>query len=71
MLPPEQNGAHRERDSRQTLKDLISMTTRRKHASTTSKVASLTAVLDRAWQSARLADRHVMEIRTDVSRYAS
>jgi hypothetical protein len=51
-------------------KDLISMSTRA-HASRTSKVALLTAALGRAWHSARLADRQVMEIRTDVSRYAS
>ena len=60
------------RESRDLLaKDLISMTTRGTYASTTSKVARLTAALGRAWQSARLADRQVMEIRTDVSRYAS
>ena len=47
------------------------MTTPGTHASTTSKAARLTAALGRAWQSARLADRQVMEIRTDVSRYAS
>ena len=47
------------------------MTTRSTHASTTSTVARLTTALGRAWQSARLADRQVMEIRTDVSRYAS
>jgi hypothetical protein len=52
-------------------KDLISMTTRSTHASTTSTVTRLTTALGRAWQSARLADRQVMEIRTDVSRYAS
>jgi hypothetical protein len=47
------------------------MTTRRTYASRTPKVARLTAALGRAWQSAVLADRQVMEIRTDVSRYAS
>ncbi len=47
------------------------MMTRGTHASTTSKVARLTTALGRAWQSARVADRQVMEIRTDVSRYAS
>ena len=47
------------------------MTTRNAYASTTSKVARLTTALGRAWQSARLADRQVLEIRTDVSRYAS
>ncbi len=47
------------------------MTTRGTHASTTSNVARLTTALGRAWQSARLADRQVMEIRTGVSRYAS
>ncbi|MEO6512444.1 MAG: hypothetical protein ABIO16_15710 [Nocardioides sp.] len=47
------------------------MTTRSTHASTTSKAARLTTALGRAWQSAVLADRQVMEIRTDVSRYAS
>lgn len=47
------------------------MTTRRTYAPTTSKVVRLTAALGRAWRSARLADRQVMEIRTDVSRYAS
>ena len=47
------------------------MTTRSAYASTTSKVARLTTAMSRAWQSARLADRQVMEIRTDVSRYAS
>ena len=47
------------------------MTTRSPYAPTTSKVARLTTALGRAWQSARLADRQVMEIRTDVSRYAS
>jgi hypothetical protein len=52
------------------VKDLISMT-RSTYASTTSKVARLTTALGRAWESARLADRRVMEIRTDVSRYAS
>jgi hypothetical protein len=51
-------------------KDLISMTTRSQHASRTTKVARLTAALGKAWQSARLADRQVMEIRTDVSRHA-
>jgi len=51
-------------------KDLISMTTRSTYASKTTKFARLTAALGRAWQSARLADRHVMEIRTDVSRHA-
>ncbi|MBF4770132.1 hypothetical protein ISU10_20350 [Nocardioides agariphilus] len=45
--------------------------TTRTHASTTSRAARLTAALGRAWQSARLADRQVMEIRTDISRYAS
>jgi hypothetical protein len=47
------------------------MTTRSTHASGTTKVARLTAALGKAWQSARLADRQVMEIRTSVSRYAS
>ncbi len=47
------------------------MTTRSAYASTTSKTARLTTALGRAWQRARLADRQVMEIRTDVSRYAS
>jgi hypothetical protein len=47
------------------------MTTRSKHASTSSKTARLTSALGRAWQGARLADRQVMEIRTDVSLYAS
>ena len=47
------------------------MTTRSTHASTTSKVARLTTALGRARQSARLADQQVMEIRTDVSRYAN
>ena len=47
------------------------MTTRSTYASTTSTVARLTTALARAWQSARLADRQLMEIRTDVSRYAS
>ena len=47
------------------------MTTRNTYASTTSRVARLTTALGRAWQSACLADRQVMEIRTDVSRYAS
>ena len=47
------------------------MTTRSTYASKTTKVARLTAALGRAWQSARLADRQLMEIRTDVSRYAS
>ena len=47
------------------------MTSRSTYASTTSKVGRLTTALSRAWQSARLADRQVMEIRTDVSRYAS
>jgi len=51
------------------VKDLISMTTRSPHASRTSKVARLTAALGRAWQGARLADRQVMEIRTDLSRH--
>jgi hypothetical protein len=46
------------------------MTTRSQHASRTTKVARLTAALGKAWQSARLADRQVMEIRTDVSRHA-
>jgi hypothetical protein len=47
------------------------MTTRSAHASTTSTATRLTAALGRAWNSARLADRQVMKIRTDVSRYAS
>ena len=47
------------------------MTTRSTYASRTSKVARLTAVLGKAWEGARLADRQVMEIRTDVSLYAS
>ena len=48
------------------------MTTRSTYPSTTtSKVARLTMALGRAWQAARVADRQVMEIRTDVSRYAS
>ena len=47
------------------------MTTRSTHASTTTKATRLTTALSRAWQSARLADREVMEIRTDVSLYAS
>ena len=38
---------------------------------TRSTYVSLTAALGKAWRSARLADRQVMEIRTDVSRYAS
>lgn len=47
------------------------MTTRGTHASrTTTKVTRLTAALGRAWESARLADRQVMEIRTEVSRHA-
>ena len=45
------------------------MTTRSAYASTTSKTARLTAALGRAWQSARLADRQLMEIRTDLSRH--
>jgi hypothetical protein len=47
------------------------MATRSTHASRASKVARLTAALGRAWESARLADRQVMEIRTDLSRHAS
>ena len=54
----------------QLAKDLISMTTRSKHASSNTKVSRLSAALGRAWQSARLADRQVMEIRTKVSRHA-
>jgi hypothetical protein len=47
------------------------MTTRgSSYASGTSKVARLTAALGRAWQSARLADRQLMEIRTNLSRHA-
>ena len=45
------------------------MTTRSTFASTTSNVARLTTALGRAWQSARLADQEVMEIRTDLSRH--
>jgi len=71
MLSKDQNrGVAREpRDL--LAKDLISMTTRSTYASRTSKVARLTAALGRAWQSARLADRQVMEIRTDLSRHGS
>jgi len=46
------------------------MATRSTHASRTSKVWGLTSALGRAWESARLADRQVMEIRTDLSRQA-
>ena len=46
------------------------MTTRSTYASKATKVARLTAALGRAWESARLADRQVMEIRTNVSRHA-
>jgi hypothetical protein len=52
-------------------KDLISMTSRSTYATSTPTVARLTAALGRAWQSAVRADRQVMQIRTDVSRYAS
>ena len=52
-------------------KELISMTTRSTYPSNTSTVARITSALGRAWESARVADRRVMEIRTDVSRYAS
>ena len=45
--------------------------TTRTHASTPTTVARLTTALGRAWQGARLADRQVQEIRTDVSLYAS
>ena len=45
------------------------MTTRSTYASRTLKVARLIAALGRAWQSARLADRQLMEIRTDLSRH--
>jgi hypothetical protein len=41
------------------------------YASRTSKVARPSAALGKAWQSARLADRQVMEIRTDLSRHGS
>jgi hypothetical protein len=47
------------------------MTTPSPYPSTNSPVTRLAAALGRAWQGARLADRQVMEIRTDVSRYAS
>jgi hypothetical protein len=48
------------------------MTTRSTYASRATKSARLTAALGRAWESARLADSHVMEIRvrTDVVRQA-
>ena len=46
------------------------MTTRSTPAPRTSKVWGLTSALSRAWESARLADRQVMEIRTDLSRQA-
>lgn len=46
----------------------MSMATRSTYASRTSKITRFTAVLGRAWESARLADRQVMEIRTDLSR---
>ena len=71
MLQESHNQSCHERGSWFPAKDLISMTTRRSHASRTSTTARFTAALSRAWQSARLADRHVMEIRTEVSRYAS
>lgn len=47
------------------------MTTRSAKASNTTKVAGLTAALEKAWQGARNADRLVNEIRTGVSLYAS
>ena len=36
----------------------------------TSKVAQLSAVLGKAWTDARLADRRLMEIRTELSRHS-
>jgi hypothetical protein len=46
------------------------MAARSTHSSMTTKVWVLTSSLGRAWESARLADRQVMEIRTDLSRQA-
>jgi hypothetical protein len=50
--------------------DLICMAPRAP-ASRPTKVALLTPALGGACHRPRLADRQVMEIRTDVSRYAS
>ena len=54
-------------------KDLPVMSTRTTTTSSarrTSKVAQLSAVLGKAWTDARLADRRLMEIRTELSRHA-
>jgi hypothetical protein len=44
------------------------MATRSTNPSRNSKVKGLASALGRAWGSARLADRQVKEIRTDLSR---
>jgi hypothetical protein len=51
---------------------LISMTMGKATASTTrrSTVARLSAAVGRAWTDARLADRRLMELRTDLTRHA-
>jgi hypothetical protein len=36
----------------------------------TSKVADLTRIVRRRWTEARLTDRHLMELRTNLSRHA-
>ena len=47
------------------------MTTRSTHAPNTSKVRGLTSAMASAWHRARLLDRHVREIRTDLNRHAT
>jgi len=54
-------------------KDLTIMTSRTattSFAPRTGKVARFSAALGKAWTDARLADRRLMEIRTDLSRHA-
>jgi hypothetical protein len=36
----------------------------------TSKVARLTQAVRRSWTEARLTDRHLMELRTNLSRHS-
>jgi len=54
-------------------KDLTIMTSRTATTSSarrTRKAARLSAALGKAWTDARLADRRLMEIRTDLSRHS-